>query len=108
MEATERTRAKIERYTQRLAQLRAREIILEQKEATKAAQARRKIELSQKIQLGQLIIAAGAEKMPGTEIVGALLAYRENVVATAEREQHRQRGAAHLARATARSSATAH
>lgn len=106
MGTTERLRAQIDRSTQRLAQLRAKEMLSEQREAVKTRQANRRAELHRKIQLGGWAMDAGAGEMTGAELVGALLSYREKVVATAEREHHRQRGAVHLAQqAAARSDA---
>ena len=109
MGTTERLRAQIDRSTQRLAQLRARELLSEQREATRTRQANRRAELHRKIQLGGLVMDAEAGEMSGAELVGALLSYREKVVATGDREFHRQLGAAHLAqKPTARDDARLH
>lgn len=97
METTEKLLAQINRSTQRLAQRRARELLSEQREAVRTRQANRRAELHRKIQLGGLVVDAGAGEMTGAELVGALLSYREKVVATGDREFHRQLGASHLA-----------
>lgn len=101
MGTTEKLRAQIDRSTQRLAQLRAREMLSEQREAVRARQANRRADVHRKIQLGGWVVDAGSGEMTGAELVGALLSYREKVVATAEREHHRQRGASHLAQQAA-------
>lgn len=97
MGTTERLRAQIDRSTQRLAQLRARELISEQRGAARTREVNRRAELHRKIQLGGMVIAAGAGEMSGAELVGALISYREKATTTADREFHRQRGASHLA-----------
>ncbi len=83
--------------TTRLAQRKAREMLVAQREAARKQAADRREDTKRKLKLGGFVVEAGAEEMSGAEIIGALLSYREKVVATAEREQHRQLGAAHLA-----------
>lgn len=97
MGTKERLHSQIDRHTQRLAQLRARELLAEQREAVKTRQAQQRAELRRKIELGGLIMKTSAGQLSNEELVGALLAYREKVVATAEREHHRLRGATYLA-----------
>ena len=102
MGTTERLLSQIDRSTQRLAHLRARKLIAEQREATKTREANRRAEIRRKTELGGFVFDAGAAEMSGAELVGALLSYREKVIATADREQHRLRGAAHLAQQATR------
>jgi hypothetical protein len=97
MEATERLRTQIDRSTQKLAQLQARKLIFEQRDASRARLASRRVETRRKIELGDLVIAAGAGDLDGTELVGALLSYRDKVSDPAQREQFQQKGATHLA-----------
>lgn len=96
MKTSERLRAQIDRSTQHLARLKAMELLAEQRQAAKERKTRRQAEHQRKIKLGEFVVEAGAGEMTGAELVGALLVYRETVVSTAERERHRQRGAAHL------------
>ena len=96
MKTSERLRAQIDRSTQHLASLRAKEMLAEKRKEAKERKARRQAEVQRKIRLGEFVVEAGAGEMTGAELVGALLIYRETVVSTAERERHRQRGAAHL------------
>lgn len=97
MGTTERLREQIDRSTQRLAQLRARELLSEQRNATRIREANRRAEARRKTELGALVIASGAGDLEDTEIVGALLAYRQDVSDPAHREHHKREGAAHLA-----------
>jgi hypothetical protein len=97
MEATERLRAQIDRSTQRLAQLQARELIFAQRNAVRIRQASRRAETRRKIELGAFVIAAGAGDLDGREIVGALLSYRDKVGDPQQRELFKRQGSVHLA-----------
>lgn len=96
MGTTEQLRAQIDRSTQRLAQLRAKEMLAEQRSAARARRDSKRARTQRALQLGEFVMEAGAGEMTGAELVGALLSYRETVVSTGERERHRLRGAAHL------------
>lgn len=97
MNSTERLRHQIDRSTQRLAQLRARELLSEQRNAHRIREANRRAEARRKTELGALVIAAGAGDLQDTEIVGALLSYRRAASDPAHRHNLKMEGAAHLA-----------
>jgi hypothetical protein len=97
MKSTEHLRAQIDRSTQRLAQLRARELISEQRDAARTRETNRRANMRRKFELGSLVIAAGAGELDGEELVGALLSYREKVTEPAHRDRYKQQGVAHLA-----------
>ena len=97
MKSTDHLRAQIDRSTQRLAQLRARELISEQREAARVREMRRRADTRRKMELGGLVIAAGAGELDGNELIGALLSYCEKVSDPAHRDRYKQQGAAHLA-----------
>lgn len=86
--------------TDRLAKLKARELLAKAKEQAKAKAATRRADAHRKIALGGLVIAAGAADLDEAELVGALLAYQERVAkpeASGQRDMLRARGRAHLA-----------
>jgi len=86
--------------TDRLARLKARELLAKAKEQAKAKAAARRADAHRKITLGGLVIAAGAADLDQAELVGALLAYQERVAkpeAAGQRDTLRARGRAHLA-----------
>ena len=85
--------------TDRLARLKARELLAKAKEQAKAKATARRADAHRKIALGGLVIAAGAADMDQAELVGALLAYQERVAkpeAASQRDALRARGRAHL------------
>lgn len=86
--------------TNRLAKLKAREMLAEQRAKTKAKSEARRADAHRKIELGGLVIAAGAADLDHAELVGALLAYQERVAkpeAAQQREALRARGISRLA-----------
>jgi hypothetical protein len=86
--------------TDRLATLKARELLAKAKERAKAKATARRADAHRKIALGGLVIAAGAADLDEAELVGALLAYQERVAkpeAASQRDTLRARGRAHLA-----------
>lgn len=86
--------------TDRLAKLKARELLAKAKEQAKAKATARRADAHRKIELGGLVIAAGATDLDEAELVGVLLAYQERVAkpeAFGQRDMLRARGRAHLA-----------
>lgn len=97
MKATEQLQAQIERSTQRLAHLRAREIIAQQRSEAKKRAASKRTSAQKRQELGGYVIAAGCGDMAPAELVGALRSYQTTVTDTAAREHYRKRGEAFLA-----------
>ena len=96
--------AQIEKLTQRLAQAKARQLMREAAQRTRAKRAQakadaeaRRADAHRKIVLGGLVIAAGVDEWNPAQICGALLWAAEVAVSTEDREALRQRGVAHLA-----------
>lgn len=86
--------------TDRLARLKARELLAKAKEQAKAKATARRADAHRKIELGGLVIAAGAADLDHAELVGALLAYQERMAkpeASGQRETLRARGRTHVA-----------
>ena len=83
--------------TTRLAQRKAREMLLAQREATRNRQTARREEMRRRAQLGALVFAAGCEHLADGEIVSALLIYGEGHSSAEGRQQAKTRGDAHLA-----------
>lgn len=98
MKATDQLKAQIERSTQRLAQLQARELIAQHRTETKDRAAARRADAHRKDVMGGLVIASGCSELPPGEIVGALLAYRSKTTDPAQRQHHRMQGELHLAK----------
>ncbi len=93
----------IARATDRLAQLKAREILKERAAQTRLRSRARREDAHRKILLGGLVIAAGADQLDdeGT-LVGLLLDARDRLKSPDYRHAVRERGIAHLdARAAA-------
>lgn len=84
--------------TNRLAKLKAREMLAEQRAKTKAKSEARRADAHRKIELGGLVIAAGVADMDPAELVGALLTYeRKATDSPGVRDQVKAKGVAHLA-----------
>lgn len=61
--------------TDKLAKLKARELLARQRQLTREKAAERRADAHRKIELGGLVIAAGAADLNSAEIVGVLLTY---------------------------------
>jgi len=61
--------------TDKLAKLKARELLAKQRQVAKDKAAERRADAHRKIKLGGLVIAAGAAELNPAELVGALLTY---------------------------------
>lgn len=90
--------------TEKLARLKARELLASQREAAKKREQTRKQDAHRKIELGGLVIAADATDLDPAELVGILLTYLGT--RTPEKTEHyRKQGLDHLeARKALRSS----
>lgn len=97
----------ISRATNRLAQLKAREMLKERSTQTRLRSRARREDAHRKILLGGLVIAAGADQMDdeGT-LVGLLLDARERLKSPDYRQQARERGIQHLEARRTESKAT--
>lgn len=83
--------------TTRLAQLKAREMVVAQREAARHRETARRNETLRRSELGALVFAAGCEALPDGELVAALLNYREGHRDAEGRSRARVMGDAHLA-----------
>jgi len=91
--------AQIERATNRLAKLKAREMLKEAHAQAKARSAARREDAHRKITLGGLVIAAGAADLDPAVLVGLLLrdlAALAHPAGDALAAQFREQGIAHL------------
>lgn len=104
MENTQHLHQQIERATSRLAQLKARDLLAQQRAQAREKQALRKRQMRRRSELGQLVIDAGCQNLAGGEIVAALLGYRSAHRDTGSRAQAMARGDAHLSAVRAGSS----
>lgn len=98
----------IERATNRLAKLKAREMLKEAHAQAKARSAAHRADTRRKIELGGLVIAAGADRLDPAVLVGMLLrdlTALAHPAGDALAAQFREQGIAHL---QAREAARAH
>lgn len=77
MSATNHYHDRIHRATERLAQLQARELLAQQRQAVKAKETLRREEAKRRTQVAELVFLAGAEALEDNELLGALLAHVE-------------------------------
>ena len=98
MSKTKNLQDQIASATDRLAKLKARELLAEQRQKAKAKAEARRDDAHRKIKLGGLVVAAGAGDIDAAELVGALLGYEAAARRDpARRDQCRANGRAHLA-----------
>lgn len=83
--------------TTRLAQLKARELLVAQRQEAREREAARRKDVLRRSQLGSLVFAAGCEDLPDGEVVAALLIYREGHRDAEGRARAQAQGDAHLA-----------
>ncbi|WP_045760606.1 hypothetical protein [Xanthomonas albilineans] len=69
---------RIQRATERLAQLQARELLASQRQAAKAREMQRREEAKRRTRVAELVFLAGAEILEDAELVGALAIYLES------------------------------
>jgi hypothetical protein len=97
MSSSDQLRDQIERSAQRLAHLKAREMISAQRNSARAREAERRTDTHRKMALGTMLVDSGIAAMEPAEILGALLSYRDLVVDPVNRERYTKKGAAWLA-----------
>ncbi|MGV8921611.1 MAG: conjugal transfer protein TraD [Pseudomonas sp.] len=98
--ATRSLHEQIANATDRLAKLKAKEMVAEQRAKAKEKAEKRRMDSHRKIVLGGAVIAAGADCMDEAEIVGVLLTYQQRMNKpddAPKRDQLRSIGRAHLA-----------
>ncbi|KAB7774623.1 conjugal transfer protein TraD [Xanthomonas sp. LMG 12459] len=99
---------RIQRATERLAQLQARELLASQRQAVKAKETQRREEAKRRMRVAELVFLAGAETLEDAELVGTLLRHVESRNDHDIRNQARSRGASRLAMASAEESQAKH
>lgn len=72
MKSTDHLHQQIARATSRLAQLQAKELVVEQRKAVRARAEARRASERRKRQIAELVIEAGAHHLPDDEIVAVL------------------------------------
>ena len=87
----------IARATTRLARLQARELLARQRADAREREAARRHEAQRRRRLGQLVIAIGGSDLTESEVVAALLRYREERQDRESRERAEAQGGAYLA-----------
>ena len=87
---------RIQRATQQLAQLQARELLASQRQATRAKEATRRQEAQRRQRVAEIVFLADAQALEDPELLGALLEYLKDGRDPAMRERTRQLGAARL------------
>lgn len=92
---------RIQRATERLAQLQARELLASQRQTARAKATQRREEAKRRVRLADLVFLAGAEALDDGELLGALLSHVENRSNDELRNQACSRGTARLAMALA-------
>ncbi|KII98113.1 hypothetical protein DGN16_05810 [Xanthomonas citri pv. fuscans] len=73
MTATNHYRDQIQRATERLAQLQAKELLANQRREAKAQETAKREEMKRRHRVADLVFLAGVQKLDDAELVGALL-----------------------------------
>ncbi|MFA8479137.1 conjugal transfer protein TraD [Xanthomonas campestris pv. campestris] len=73
MTATNHYRDQIQRATERLAQLQAKELLANQRREAKEQETARREEIKQRQRVADLVFLAGVQKLDDAELLGALL-----------------------------------
>ncbi|UYB50660.1 conjugal transfer protein TraD [Xanthomonas sp. AM6] len=98
----------IQRATERLAQLHAKEFLASQRQAARAKEQQRREETKRRIRVAELVFLAGAEALEDAELVGTLLRHVESRDDHDIRNQARSRGASRLTMADGEDSQVRH
>lgn len=69
---------RIQRATERLAQLQLRELLAAQRQPTRAKGTQRRDEAKRRVRIAELLFLAGAETLDDGELVGALLLHMDS------------------------------
>ncbi|HFF6158298.1 TPA: conjugal transfer protein TraD [Stenotrophomonas maltophilia] len=99
---------RIQKATERLAQLQARNLLATQRQAAKERAAQRREEARRRVRIAELVFLAGAERLDDGELVGALLLYMDRSNDHDHRDDARSRGELRLAIAGGASPAAKH
>ncbi|MCL1528792.1 hypothetical protein [Xanthomonas nasturtii] len=78
MTTTNHYHDQIQRATERLAQLQAKELLANQRHAVKAKEMKRREESKRRNRVAEIVFLAGAEALEDNELLGTLLAHVEN------------------------------
>lgn len=99
---------RIQKATERLAQLQARQLLADQRQAAKAKQSQRRDEARRRMRVADLVFLAGAAMLDDAELVGALSIHLERRSELQLRDHARSQGAALLAMASAQGTSVRH
>lgn len=108
MTTTNHYHDQIQRATERLAQLQAKELLANQRHAVKAKEMKRREESKRRTRVAELVFLAGAERLEDTELVGALLGHMGNRSDAAIRNQASSLGALRMVISSADESHSTH
>ncbi|WIX07576.1 conjugal transfer protein TraD [Xanthomonas oryzae] len=78
MTTTNHYHDQIQRATERLAQLQARELLAQQRQAVNTKETQRREEAKRRTRVAEIVFLAGAEALEDNELLGALLVHVEN------------------------------
>lgn len=87
---------RIQRATQQLAQLQARELLASQRQATREKETARRQEAQRRQRVAEIVFLAEAQTLEDPELAGALLAYLKDRRDPSIRERTRELGVARL------------
>ncbi|APP85566.1 hypothetical protein BI317_16685 [Xanthomonas hortorum pv. gardneri] len=87
---------RIQRATEHLAQLQARNLLTTQRQAAKARATQRRKEAKRRVRIAELVFLAGAETLDDAELLGTLLQHVESRHDHNIRDEARSRGVSHL------------
>ena len=99
MSTTNHYHDRIHRATERLAQLQARQLLADQRQAARTKESLRREEAQRRTRVAELVFLAGAAALEDAELLGALLSHVENHSDHGLRDHARSRGNARLAMA---------
>lgn len=105
MTTTNHYHDQIQRATERLAQLQAKELLANQRQAVKTKETQRREEAKRRARVAELVFLAGAESLEDAELVGALLRHAESRNDHDILDQARLRGSSRLSMAREESQA---
>lgn len=87
---------RIQRATERLAQLQARELLSSQRQAARAKATQRREEAKRRVRLADLVFLAGAETLDDAELLSTLLQHVESRHDHSIRDEAQSRGVSQL------------
>lgn len=108
MTTTNHYHDQIQRATERLAQLQAKELLVNQRHAVKAKEMKRREEAKRRARVAELVFLAGAETLEDVELIGTLLSHMESRHDHDIHKQALSRGASRLTMAGTQESSIRH